>query len=267
MIKEEFGIDDEVEFVAELTKNIPTANDNDTPSDVIVEFDDHDEMELAKDSVYKRRFDNAMIQGAAKKVNHLYHMCDKELTDMNPKLINNYKKMMSAADYTYFLFPDLKAAKNGGSFEVEFPKEDGAKPVINAKAMVFPVLLHELYKGCMEVLAAKGLPSKENIAEYVVNKSDYLQAEPWDMRTGPGLWGIFCSMIPANDFNLKHHVYSDITSLEPKEYFSVMKEIMGQTKKGKMIIEEMLDTIKRELEEDDYMDSMGDTLFEADDLL
>lgn len=266
MIKEEFGIDDEVEIVVELTQNIPNANPNIIPSDTIVEFDDHNEMEFANDSVYKRRFQNALNQGASKKVNHMYHLADKELTDMNPKLLNNYKKMMSAADYTYFLFPDLKSAANGGSCEVEFPKNDGEKPVLKAKAMVFPVLIHELYKGCMEILSAHGLPTKENIAEYVINKSDYLQAEPWDMRIGPGLWGRFCNLIPAEDFNLKHHVYADISALEPKEYYSTMKEIMAGTKKGKTIIEEMINSIKEELKQDDYLESMGDSLFEIDDL-
>jgi hypothetical protein len=245
---------------------IPSANSNITPSENIVEFDDHNEMEFANDSVYKRRFQNALNQGASKKVNHMYHLADKELTDMNPKLLNNYKKMMSAADYTYFLFPDLKSAANGGSCEVDFSKNDDEKPVIKAKAMVFPVLIHELYKGCMEILSAHGLPTKENIAEYVINKSDYLQAEPWDMRIGPGLWGRFCNMIPAEDFNLKHHVYADLSTLEPKEYYSVMKEIMGGTKKGKTIIEEMINSIKEELKQDEYLESMGDDLFEIDDL-
>jgi hypothetical protein len=266
MIKEEFGIDDEVEMEVELNPIIPSANSNITPSDTIVEFEDHDEIEFAKDSVYKRRFQNALNQGAAKKVNHMYHLADKELTEMNPKLLNMYKKMMSAADYTYFLFPDLNSAANGGSCELEFPKDEDEKPIIKAKAMVFPVLIHELYKGCMEILSMHGLPTKENIAEYVINKSDYLQAEPWDMRIGPGLWGRFCNMIPAEDFNLKHHVYADLSSLPPKEYYSVMKEIMGGTKKGKAIIEGSIKTIKDELQQDDYLESIGDSLFDIEDL-
>lgn len=266
MIKEEFGIDDEVEIVAKLTPYIEDSNAKKVPSNTILEFDDHDEMEFANDSVYKRRFQNAMIQGAAKKVNHMYHMVDGELTEMNPRLLNNYKRMMSGVDYTYFLFPDLNTATNAGLCDVEFAKNDEDKTVIKAKAMVFPVLVHELYKACMEILSAHGLPTKKHIAEYVINKSDYLQAEPWDMRIGPGLWGRFCQSIPAEDFNLKHHVYADISALEPKEFFVVMKEIMGNTKKGKMMVEDMLSEIKRELKEDEYREASSDDLFEADDL-
>jgi hypothetical protein len=267
MIKDEFGITDEVEMVAELTPYIEDANPNELPSETIVEFDDHDEIVFANDSVYKRRFQNAINQGAAKKVNHMYHLADKELTDMNPRLLNNYKKMMSAADYTYFLYPDLGASTNAGSCDIEFPKKKGEKAILKVKAMVFPVLVHELYKSCMEVLSANGLPTKENIAEYVINKADYLQAEPWDMRIGPGLWGRFCMMIPTEDFNLKHHVYFDISALEPKEFSSVMKEIMGGTNKGKQIVSELMKEIKKELKEDDYREAMGDdNVFEIEDL-
>jgi hypothetical protein len=267
MIKEEFGITDEVEIVAELTRYIEDGNPNELPSETIVEFDDHSEMEFANDSIYKRRFQNAINQGAAKKVNHMYHLADKELTDMNPRLVNNYKKMMSAADYTYFLYPDLKASTNGGSCEVDFPKKDGEKAVLKVKAMVFPVLIHELYKGCMEILSAHGLPTKENIAEYVIGKADYLQAEPWDMRIGAPLWGRFCMAIPLEDFHLKHHVYADISQLDPKEFSHVMREIMAGTNKGKQMVSEMIKEIKKELKEDDYRESMGgDNVFEIEDL-
>jgi hypothetical protein len=74
-------------------------------------------------------------------------------------------------------------------------------------------------------------------------------------------------VIPAEDFNLKHHVYSDISALEPKEFSYVMKEIMAGTNKGKEMMSEMLKEIKKELKEDDYRKSMGDdNVFEIEDL-
>ena len=46
-----------------------------------------------------------------------------------------------------------------------------------------------------------------------------------------------------------------------------MKEIMAGTKKGKAIISEMLEDIKEEIRIDEYNESMGDNLFELEDLL
>ncbi len=271
MIMEEFDIPEgSVEFDAKLRPKITRAGTINEPKESLDEdFNDNDEKVMANEHVHKRRALNAMTQGAAKSVNHMFHMVHEQLTDMNPRLPGNYKKMMSAADYMYFIIPDMDSQINGGRCDCDYQEtEDGvSKPVIKAEAMVFPVLIHELYKGVMEVLSAHGLPTQENIAEYVIGKADFIKAEPDDMRLGTPMWRRFCDAIPAEDFNLKHHVYADLASLEPKEFNVVMKEVLGKTKRGKSLITEMVSNIKKEMQEDDYNEAMGDDLFEIGDIL
>jgi hypothetical protein len=270
MIMEEFDIPEgSVEFDVELTRNITRGVANDTPIEGDdSDFNDHDEIVSANAEVRKRRAVNALIQGASKSVNHMFHMVHEELSDMNSKLPGTYKKMMSAADYMYFIVPDLKGAVDAGSCETDYTEdENGVKAVIKARGMVFPVLIHELCKGVMEVLSSNGLPTQENVAQYVLDKADFVQAEPWDMRFGPGLWRRFCDAIPAEDFKLKHYVYTDLASMEPDEFSSLMKEIIAGTKKGKHRIAEMVKDIKAELSEDEFNETMGDDHFNLDDLL
>ena len=271
MIMEEFDIPEgSVEFDAKLRPNISREGTINEPKESLdEEFNDNDEKVMANEYVKKRRVLNAMTQGAAKSVNHMFHMVHEQLTDMNPRLPGNYKKMMSAADYMYFIIPDMDLGVNGGKCDCDYQQtEDGvSKPVIKAEAMVFPVLVHELYKGVMEVLSAHGLPTQENIAEYVVGKADFVKAEPDDMRFGTPMWRRFCDAVPAEDFNLKHHVYADLAALEPKEFNSVMKEVLGKTKRGKNLIAEMVSNIKKEMQEDDYNEAMGDNLFDIEDIL
>ena len=273
MVMEEFDIpDDTIVFEAKLSPSISLdgTNKNSTPELVDEEFNDHSEIERANTEVKKRRVLNAMIQGAAKRVNHMFHMVHEELSNMNPRLPQNYKKMMSAADYLYYVIPDIDKHTVGGKCEVDNDENDGEefKPVIRAEAMTFPVLIHELVKGVMEVLSAHGLPTQKNIAEYVINKADFLQAEPWDMRLGPAMWGRFCEMIPTEDFKIKHHVYAEIASMEPNEFNTTMKEILAKTKRGKGILNELISTIKEELKQDDFKESMGDGYFnDIEDLL
>ena len=264
MVKEEFDIVDEIDFNVDLNHKIEMVNNSvsDDENEIEIDYEDHDEMEYVSDSINKRRFINGMIQGAAKKVNHMFHMVDDELTKLNPRLPNYYNKLMSATDYLYFLMADLGTSTNGGSCDVEYSE----KNCINAKAMVFPVLLHELVKGCMEILSVNGLPENPNIAKYVINKTDKINYELWGLRGGPALWGKFCSMIPVSDINLKYHVYTDLVSLSPKEFFSCMREIMGGTKRGSEIINELLESIKREMKEDEYNQSIGDDYFDIGDL-
>lgn len=261
MIREEYNIsEDVVEIIAELTPNIDMSGTKKNPTpkttEEEMEFESHEQIQNQTDEVYKRRFLNAMIQGAAKKVNHMFHMVDDELSKMNPLLPTKYSKMMSAADYMYYVIPDMDKGVSGGVVRVQFPTEENPKAVIYAQAMVFPVLIHELVKGVMELLSAHGLPQDEKLAEHVISKADALCFELWDLKIGAALWTKFTDCIPAEDFNLKHHIYSEMAALPVKEFNEKMKEVMASTVKGKQLILDMLSEIKDDIKKDDYRIAM-----------
>jgi hypothetical protein len=140
---------------------------------------------------------------------------------------------------------------------VELPNKNNPKAQIHAQAMVFPVLIHELVKGVMELLSAHGLPKDKKIAKYAIDKADILPLENWDMRIGPALFEKFTNCIPDEDFHLKHHIYSELAALPVQEFNSKMKEIMAGTKQGKKIIKEIADDVKKELREDELNEAMG----------
>lgn len=273
MVREEFNMStDVVEIVCELTDNVSLkgTKKEQLPTVVEMEFDDYDSIQNATDNVYKRRFLNAMTQGAAKKSSHMYHMVDKDLNAMDPRLMNKYGKLMAAADYCYYVEPDMHklVGENdgdgigksiaGGVVRVTLPTEQHPKCIIHAQAIVFPVLVHELVKGVMEILSAHGLPEDEKTANYVIGKADFLAAEPWDMRLGPALWERFTSLFTPENFNLKHNVYSELAALPIAEFNTKMREIMAHTKAGKKIISDMVENCKHRIEEDNYRDEIGD---------
>lgn len=269
MIREEYDMDkDIVEIHAELTPDINMQGTklNQTPISVEMAFKNHDEMVNATGEVYKRRFLNAMMQGAAKKYNHMFHMADDELTDLDPRLPNKYSKIMAGADYSYYITSGLEIAVNGGVVHVQFPTKENPKAVIHAQAMVFPVLIHELVKGVMEILSAHGLPKNKKIGEYVINKADFLAAEPWDMRIGPALWERFTKMIEPDDFHLKHHVYSELAALPVKEFNVKMREIMAGTKEGSSVIKNIIDEVKHGLKEDEFNEAMNEMSGNSEDI-
>jgi hypothetical protein len=262
MIREEYDMSENaVEIVAELTTNISLEGTKKNPKPMAVEgmeFDSHDDIVNANAEVYKRRFLNAMGQGAAKKCNHMFHMADDELTSLDPKLPNKYAKVMSSADYMYYVMPKMEEGVSGGVVKVEYPTKEKPKAKIHAQAMVFPVLIHEIVKGVMELLSAHGLPKNKKVADYVINKADFLAAEPWDMRMGPAVWGKFTDAVPADDFGLKHHAYSHLASLPANEFNTQMKEIMAGTKKGKKIVEDIIHHVKHDLHEEEFNNAMNE---------
>lgn len=262
MVREEYNIpEDLVDIEAELIEKIDMKGTKKAPIQVDeADFNSHEDIQNANSEVYKRRFLNAMNQGASMKTNHMFHLVDEELTQIDPTLPTKYGKMMSAADYMYYIMDNIdnSPTTTGGIVRLELPKEEGGKPKIKAQAMVFPVLIHELVKGVMELLSSHGLPTDPKTRDYVLGKADYLKAEPWDMRLGPALWGKLMNAIPPEDFHLKHHVYADLSQLPVEEFNSTMKEIMAGTKRSKQIITDMITEIKNDLQREDFDRTMDE---------
>ena len=188
----------------------------------------------------------------------MFHLVDDELTDLNPRLASKYAKMMAAADYMYYVIPKMENGTTGGVVKVQFPTAENPKAVIYVQAMVFPVLIHELVKGVMELLSAHGLPKDKRTGEFVINKADFLAAEPWDMRIGPALWSRFTNAIDADDFDLKHHIYSEIAALPVDEFNMKMREVLAGTKEGKAIIKGIVDEVRSGLQEDEFNEAMNE---------
>jgi hypothetical protein len=261
MIREEYDMpEDIVEIKTKLSPNIMLegTKKHPKPKSNDYQFESHEDMVNAKGEVYKRRFLNAMIQGAAKKTNHMFHMVDDELTNMDPRLLNRYSKVMSAADYMYYVIPKMDNGINGGVVKVTFPTAENPKAVIEAEAMIFPVLIHELVKGVMELLSAHGLPKDKKLGDYVVDKADFLAAEPWDMRIGPALWDRFTDCVDSDDFHLKHQLYMELASMPVKEFNENMREILAGTNKGKKVVKEIMDSVKQELKEEEFDNAMNE---------
>jgi hypothetical protein len=91
------------------------------------------------------------------------------------------------------------------------------------------------------------------------------------MRIGPALWDRFTESIEADDFNYKHHVYSELAALPVREFNVKMREIMAGTQEGKNIVKNIIDEVKSSIQEEEYHESMSETQtedgFTFDDLI
>lgn len=252
IIREEYDMDgDVVDIKCEIVPEITLKNPDKEKNKKEFQFKNHDEMVSLRGEVEKRRWVNSMIEGSARKLNHLFNNYDQEIIELNPRLPNKYMMLMAAADYAYFIVPDMKNGINAGVVYVQFPNESNRKAVIHAQAMVFPALLHELVKGVMELIAAHGLPKNKRVGQYVVDKADNGETEPWDMRLGYAIWNRFVDLMEPDQRNLKHQIFCDLVSLPVNEFNRQMREIMAGTKEGKKIIDNMVTDITTELLHDE----------------
>jgi len=217
----------------------------------------------------KRRFINSLIQGSAKKAHYMYHLVNEKLNEINPDLVGLYSIVMSVNDLMYWIMPDMEGMIGGGGAESAMAGKEELDletdpPTIKATGLMFPILVHELYKGVMEYISAHGLPSDPEMADEVIGMEDTLPAEVWDLRLGPVIWEKFLEIYPDNFFDMeeqkriKNYFYFKFVSLEAEEFLKLAKEILSGSQKGKDQVKKMVDDIVKQLKQEDYEDVSGE---------
>lgn len=272
IVKEEFNVsDDDLQFDAKIVgmgqidmsgmQGQSQEQQMDSEEEAMEEFEDFD---LEKQ---KRRFLNQLIQGASKKGHYMFHLVEEELNEINPELINLYGVMMSINDLVYWIMPDqttMMMAQSGASIagkeEVDLETDP---PTVIARGITFPVLVHELVKGVMEVLAANGLPSDPNKAKRVIDSEDTLVAEVWDLRLGPVIWEKFRESYPEEILQdekviIQSYLFSELASMDVRDFFKLTKLILSGSEEGKNEVKRIVDEIIAELDKYEYEDAMDD---------
>ena len=225
----------------------------------------------------KRRFINSLIQGSSKKAHYMYHLIREKLDEIDPDLVGLYSIVMSVNDLLYWVMPDMEGMIGGGGAEQAMAGKEELDlktdpPTIKAKGLMFPILVHELYKGVMEYVSAHGLPSDPDMAEEVIGMEDTLPAEVWDLRLGPIIWEKFLEVYPDNFFDIdeqkriKNYFYYKFVKLEAEEFLTLAKEILSGTQKGKDTVKQMIDDIVKQLKDEDWEDASGETTSTVDDI-
>jgi hypothetical protein len=228
----------------------------------------------------KRRFLNSLIQGAAFKGGHMFNLVSTELNQIDPRLMNLYTVTQALMEHAYWLFPDMEGMAGGGGGQMGQEEIDTETdpPTVKARAMTFPLLVHELVKGVYEVFGTHGLPDDPRQQEMVMKAEDTLPAEIWDSRLGPIFWEKFMAAYPMELFeddmkHIQHYLFMRFSKLNAEEFFRVAKLILSGNPQGNQFIQRMVDEIVKELNEyeaeqaysSDDDDDLGDD--DLDDLL
>lgn len=301
LVLEEFGIpEDAVEIDAKIvkygkidtrdfnTESISQMNNNpsevsidDNTPEIKTEFDE-DELNLER---AKRRLINALIQGASKKGHYMYHLVYDELMQIfdSEDLIKYYGIMMSINDLNYWQMSDnmIGGLSNSvaGKVKIERPsneendseEEEEPKAKIVARGITFPVLVHELIKGVMELFSHQGEPDNKELFLEVMALEDTLEKEMWDLRLGASIWDRLRSQYPdevleEENKELQNYILVELFKLPAKEFLNVMREIMAGTNKGKKIMNDLLVIIRKRFKEEDYREVMSQFQDDLDDL-
>lgn len=242
---------DDVDMSNSLFQVDPNINNNN--------FNSVDDALSIKGEVYKRRMLNVLCVGGAMRMSEVYDSFIEEVTKINPSLISLYEKITTLNSYLLYTKNDFgiddKNKMQLGTVEVILGNDD-VKAKIKSQGVILPVLLMETIKGFLELFISHGLPKNVDKAINVIERSDFLKAEPWDMKLGPVLWDLFFNS--SNDVNSEELPYllKLVSELEVDKFNYLMKEIFAKTKKGKHIMSKLSFKAKRNIEYDKFVDKM-----------
>lgn len=261
-----FGVPEEsVQLMVSLVDEVDLNKDSiildpiEGDGDDSIELNDVNDALSIRDEVYKRRLLDALCMGGAMQMSSNFESYAEDIQTLNPELLDLYRKIIALNNYQLFVKEmvgmDDENKCQMGTVEVSLGMTD-EKVKIDAQGEIFPVLLSETIRGFMELFISHGLPSDKNRANAIIGKSDYLKAEPWDMRLGPFLWTLLSNTF--NDINSEEMPYllKRISSLEPKKFNFLMKEVFAQTKKGRQIMASLSNKSKNDGEYDRFLDKM-----------
>ena len=203
-------------------------------------FKDIADIDLSNKAIGKRRFIDALIQGASYIYANVEGLYIDDIDRINSELPRLYRKIRIINDFLLFTkkeeMSDDKPMQ--GSYVETHLGIDDAKTTIKAQGIIFPLLFHEAIKGLFELFSAHGLPQDREKAQYIIRKADFVLAEPWDLRLGVGLWRMIFGGV--EDTNMIPYMFTSFVKIPTDEFNLSVKEILSNTEKGNEIINALM---------------------------
>lgn len=230
-------------------------------------FESIDDINTLTKEIYKRRFLDSLIMGASMYYAEYALAYGKEHSNIDEHLFDEYKKILMINNFLLFHTKQRlgKKQKDGGNVDVYI--SDETTPVrIEAKGMLFPILVEETIKGILELSISHGLPNEREKAEYVMSKADFKLAEVWDQRLGIPLWERINSLMEecGNEVNI-NFLLMELSSLKVEDFNDVMQEMLAHTKKGKSLMSNLIGSIRRNQDLDDFDDYISNQQINGND--
>jgi len=143
----------------------------------------------------------------------------------------------------------------GGESEMEYDEEND-QFVIKARAICFPMLVHEIVKGLYEIVGTEGFGPDKEKNQAIVGAIDKLSNEPRDLQYGKFIYDAISALYNESDIDdprVRELFFAEVYKLIDDEFFPFIENAINGTLKPlqkKWAMDTMRD-IKRDLMKDD----------------
>ncbi len=238
--------------------DIPNPPESEDPASP--DFGDDDPEKLKA----KRRIINGITQGASIRGAFGFMLFKEYLDQINPELVDKYSEILKLA---FGIYDDENAIAmmlaalaqgqkmQGGESEMEYDEEN-EQFVIKAKAICFPMLVHEIVKGLYEIVGTEGFGADKEKNQAIVGAVDKLSNEPRDLQYGKFIYDAISDIYnqsQIDDPRVRELFFAEVYKLIDDEFFPFIENaINGELKplQRKWAMDTMRD-IDRDLKKDD----------------
>lgn len=252
--------------VSMITEMYPTITQENINIDAkIVGMDDvGTSLDEATPNEKRRRVVNAITQGASvKSLEELFRIFKSHIDEINPALYDQYSTIMGEVfgiydndDAISMMLAAVASGQKtaGGSSKIVISEALG----IRARAVCFPMLVHELIKGYYAILGQRGLKGDKETKQATVKKVDLLKNEPSDIRYGKFIYSainnIFLAFADTDDKRVQSFFFSDIYDLGNDEFFLFIENAINEELTPQQIdwVQTTIENIISDLRADDF---------------
>jgi hypothetical protein len=212
----------------------------------------------------KRRIINGITQGASIRGSFAFLLFRDYLDAFDEELVAKYNEILKLSFGIYdddnaiaMLLAMIAQQQNmpGGSSEMVYD-EDEEQFVIKARAICFPMLVHEIVKGLYEIVGTEGFGADKEKNQSIVNAVDKLSNEPNDLRFGKFIYDAISDLYNSGDINdprVRELLFTEIYKLPEEEFIEFIENAVNGilTNEQKKWATDTMRDIKDDLKKDD----------------
>jgi hypothetical protein len=212
--------------------DIPNPPEGEDPASP--DFGEDDEEKLKA----KRRIINGITQGASIRGAFGFMLFKEYIDDINPELVQKYNEILKLA---FGIYDDENAIAmmlaalaqgqkmQGGESEMEYDEEN-EQFVIKAKAICFPMLVHEIVKGLYEIVGTEGFGRDKEKNQAIVGAVDKLSNEPRDLQYGKFIYDAISKIYndsSINDPRVRELFFAELYKTPDDEFFPFIENALN----------------------------------------
>lgn len=216
----------------------------------------------------RRRVINAITQGSALRGAFAFYLFKEHLDEIDPSLVEKYNQIMKNIFGLYddenviamalaLMAQGKKVSPATGSSKVIIKENKESGITIKARAICFPILVHELIKGLYELISLQGFKGDKAANQKIVNKVDTLSNELNDLKYGKFVYDALNNIFASskyNDSRIREFFFIDVYKLGDDEFISFIENAINEslTSEEKKWVEDTLRDIDRDIKSDEF---------------